>query len=161
MIRPAEPRDAEALTAIHNHYVRHSTATLDTEPVTAESMRAQIETLIECRRPCFVYELEGAVAGYAWAQTWAPRGACCHTVETTVVVAPDRTGHGIGRELLTALVEACRGCGDHALMGCITEGHPAAEALYRRVGFDCVTRFERLWQKFGNWVGTSDYEMIL
>ena len=42
MIRRVELQDAKAITTIYNEYVRHSVATLDTEPLREEDKRNRI-----------------------------------------------------------------------------------------------------------------------
>lgn len=60
-IRAPKPEDAVAVAALYNHYVLHSTASFETEPLDAEQMRSRLESAI-ARLVC---EREGAIVGFA------------------------------------------------------------------------------------------------
>lgn len=65
-----------------------------------------------------------------------PRRHCQH--KGTVVamyVAPQWTGHGLGRALLAAVLQEARAAGLERLVLTVTRGNQAAEQLYQRVGF--------------------------
>lgn len=160
-LRPVEPHDAAAIAAIYNHYILRSVASFETEALDEAEMRRRI-LAIAARHPYFVCETEGEVAGYCYAHPWKERAAYRHTLETTVYVAPGRTGLGIGRRLMEHLVAACRATGDcHALVACITADNTPSIALHRALGFRCVSHFEQVGRKFGRWLGVVDYELLL
>ena len=73
-MRRAEPRDAEAVAAIHNQGILARGATFDTELRTATERRAVIERG-EARFPILVAEIDGRVAGWASLTQHSPR-AC-------------------------------------------------------------------------------------
>ena len=99
-IRAPKPEDAAAVAALYNHYVLHSTASFETEPLDAEQMRSRLESAT-ARLVC---EREGAIVGFGYTHDWKERAAYRHTQEVTVYVAPDSTGLGIGRRLVERLV---------------------------------------------------------
>ena len=72
-------------------------------------MRNQIEMArrigeVRKRFPWLVIEHEGAVAGYAYASLWKTRSAYRFAVESTVYLAPEACGRGLGRTLYAALL---------------------------------------------------------
>lgn len=91
-IRAPKPEDAAAVAALYNHYVLHSTASFETEPLGAEQMRSRLESAT-ARLVC---ERERAIVGFGYTHDWKERAAYRHTQEVTVYVAPDSTGLGIG-----------------------------------------------------------------
>ena len=103
-IRAPKPEDAAAVAALYNHYVLHSTASFETEPLGAEQMRSRLESAT-ARLVC---ERERAIVGFGYTHDWKERAAYRHTQEVTVYVAPDSTGLGIGRRLVERLVAARR-----------------------------------------------------
>ena len=115
-IRAPKPEDAAAVAALYNHYVLHSTASFETEPLDAEQMRSRLESAT-ARLVC---ERERAIVGFGYTHDWKERAAYRHTQEVTVYVAPDSTGLGIGRRLVERLVAECRTTECHALVACIT-----------------------------------------
>lgn len=160
MIRPVKPEDTKAITAIYNEYVVHSVATFETEPLQEEEVRSRIAD-ISAHYPYFVYEVDGEVAGYCYAHAWKKRAAYKYTLETTVYLSPRYTGRGIGKELMTTLIEECRRGGYRALIACITEGNEASNSLHTRLGFKQVSCFEKVGLKFDRWLDVVDYELLL
>ncbi len=161
MIRPIRVEDAAALAAIYNHYIEHSTATFDTEPLSDRQMLSRLEAIVG-RRPGYVSLSEaGEFQGYAYAHPWKEKAAYRYTLETTIYLAPRFVGQGIGRALLSHLVEGCRREGYRSLIACITQGNVASETLHRKMGFRPVSRFVQVGTKFGRWIDVADYQLLL
>ena len=161
MIRPIRVEDAAALAAIYNHYIEHSTATFDTEPLSDRQMLSRLEAIVG-RRPGYVSLSEaGEFQGYAYAHPWKEKAAYRYTLETTIYLAPRFVGQGIGRALLSHLVDGCRREGYRSLIACITQGNVASEALHRKMGFRPVSRFVQVGTKFGRWIDVADYQLLL
>ena len=159
MIRRVQAGDAAQLAAIYNAYVLRSTATFETEPVSVEEMRRRVEAIGK-EHPYLVYEEDGRVAGYCYAHPWKERAAYRHTWETTVYLSPAHTGRGIGTQLMERLMDECRQRGCHALVACITAENMASRRMHERLGFRQVSDFEQVGQKFGRWLGVTDYEWL-
>ena len=161
MIRPIRIEDAAAVAAIYNHYIEHSTATFDTEPLSDRQMLSRLEAIVG-RRPGSVSLSEaGEFQGYAYAHPWKEKAAYRYTLETTIYLAPRFVGQGIGRALLSYLVEGCRREGYRSLIACITQGNVASEVLHRKMGFRPVSRFVQVGTKFGRWIDVADYQLLL
>jgi len=155
LVRAALPADAEAIAGIFAHYVMTSVVTFEETPPTAGHWRDRMAALAGSGLPVLVAELDGAVAGYAYASPWRPKPAYRHTVEDTVYLAPQSRGHGLGRLLLEALLEACAAAGVHQVIAVIADtGDPASVALHRRCGFTEAGRLASVGRKHGRWVDT-------
>lgn len=103
MIRSVNGDDCEAIAEIYNDYVVNSTATFETEPITAEEMRGRISSIYPAF-PYFVYEEDGKIRGYCYAHAWKERAAYSKTLETTVYIADKYRGRGIGKILVSVLL---------------------------------------------------------
>jgi phosphinothricin acetyltransferase len=160
MIRPVRPTDVKILTDIYNGYIKQSTATFETERITADEMMARV-TAISSHFPYFVFDVDGDIAGYCYAHLWKERAAYRYTLETTVYVSPRYLRRGIGMQLMTRLIDECRHKGYRALIACITEGNEASIALHRRLGFRQVSSFENVGVKFGRELGVTDFELLI
>ncbi len=66
------------------------------------------------------------------------------TPELAIAVVPSKRGHGIGEELLVALVERARATGYEALSLSVEPGNPARK-LYERHGFEVVGQGSEAW----------------
>ncbi len=63
-------------------------------------MARRQRALLDGGYPYLVAEIDGAVAGYAYAGPYRPRPAYRFSVENSIYVAPDAQRRGIGRVLL-------------------------------------------------------------
>ena len=146
--------DAEEIAAIYAHHVLHGTATFDTEPPTAEFWMGKIGELDERGWPFLVAEVDGHVAGYAYATQFRNRAAYARTCENSIYVSPDMTGRGIGTTLIATLAEAAAGRGFRQMIAVIGGGESASVALHAKAGFRHAGRMERVGEKFGRLLDT-------
>jgi len=161
MIREARESDARAIADIYNHYILHSTATFEVEPLSDETMRRRVAE-ISARWPYFVDEREqGRIAGYCYAHPWQTRAAYGLTLETTVYAAPEFQGRGVARALMTGLIDACRRRGYHALIACITGENEKSIRFHRSLGYEQVASFREVGLKFGRVLDVVDMELLL
>lgn len=147
-VRRALRADVPAITAIYNEAVRTTTGTFDTEPKsTAE--RARWFRQHDARHPVLVAEQEGAVVGWAALSAWSDRPAYDATGEVSVYVAAAHRGGGVGRALLTSLLEAARAERFHTVLARVAEGNEASLRLHVRAGFVRVGVMREVGLKFG------------
>lgn len=159
-IRPVTLADADAITGIYNHYVRETTVTFETEPLTTEEMANRIKD-ISARFPYFVYEKDGRILGYCYAHLWRERAAYSNTLETTVYIDGQAQRQGLGSMMVRHLTDLCREQGYHALIACITEENRASVKMHERLGFRQVSCFKEVGMKFGRWLDVVDLEYLL
>lgn len=160
MIREVRPDDAAQIAEIYNRYILETTISFETQPLSAEDMRIRIEE-ISSYFPYFVAENNGKLTGYCYAHPWKERAAYCKTLETTIYLASEAKGRGLGTRLMTQLIKECRNRGYHALIACITAENEESCQFHERLGFKKVSHFEQVGQKFGRWLDVADYELIL
>lgn len=160
MIREVRDKDCRAITDIYNYYVTNSIATFDTQLILEQQMLQSIRQ-ISIEYPYYVYEINGTIAGYCYAHAWKTRRACRLTAETTVYIAPQHTGKGIGRLLMEHLIEECKSRKLHALIACITAENTPSCILHEKLGFKKVSAFYEVAFKLGQDLGVSDYELLL
>lgn len=160
MIREVCPDDAAQIAGIYNHYILETTISFETQPLSAEDMRIRIEE-ISSYFPYFVAENNGKLTGYCYAHPWKERAAYCKTLETTIYLASEAKGRGLGTRLMTQLIKECRNRGYHALIACITAENEESCQFHERLGFKKVSHFEQVGQKFGRWLDVADYELML
>jgi len=154
-IRPAAPGDLEAVAAIFGHYVTSSVVTFEVTPPTLQYWRSTRDDLAERGLPFLVCECAGQVAGFAYAAPWRAKPAYRHTVESTIYLAPEHTGRGLGRELLCALQERCALAGVEQMIAVIADsGEEASAALHRACGFTDAGRLRNVGRKQGRLIDT-------
>jgi phosphinothricin acetyltransferase len=154
-IRAAAAADAAAVAEIYGGHVRGGVATFDLEPPSASTWAATIERTQQDGWPFAVAALPSGVVGFAYASQWRPKPGYRHTVEDTVYVAPDAVGRGVGRALLTHVLDRCAAAGARQVLAVIADsGDPASLALHRSLGFREVGRLVRVGVKFGREIDT-------
>lgn len=160
MIRPVTPADAARICAIYNHYIRETVITFEEVPL-SESEMAQRITDTLAHLPWLVWEENGDIVGYAYARPWRPRAAYRHSVESSIYLAPEATGRGIGPKLYTALIAELRRRNLHCVIGGAALPNPASVALHEKLGFAKVAEFKQVGYKLGRWVDVAYWELIL
>lgn len=160
MIRSVKQTDAKAIANIYNEYVLNGTATFEIESISTHEMEKRIKD-ISTRYPYLVYEENGVVMGYCYAHAWKEREAYQYTLETTVYIATQYIGKGIGKQLMMELIEKCHQDGYYALIACITGGNKASVSLHLKLGFNQVSLFKKVGVKFGQRLDVADYELLL
>lgn len=160
MLRKATSSDCEEISKIYNNYVLNSDATFETSALSVEEIRARFEKISE-KFPYYVYEEGGEVLGFCYAHFWKERAAYCHSWELAIYVASGHTTQGIGKKMLSKLIEESRVLGCHALIACITKTNTASIALHEKFGFKKVSDFVQVGKKFGKFIDVVDMELLL
>lgn len=117
-LRVAVPEDAEKLVEIYAPYVRNTAITFEYEVPSVEEFRGRIENTLK-RYPYLVAEMDGQIAGYAYASVFKPRAAYSWCVEVSIYLRGDRRGMGIGKMLYDRLEEILIKQGIRNLYACI------------------------------------------
>ncbi|MEK0082221.1 N-acetyltransferase family protein [Benzoatithermus flavus] len=154
-LRPAEPADLPAIHAIYAPEVLEGTATFELEPPDVEELGRRLAKVRALGLPWLVAELEGKVAGYAYAAPHRDRPAYRFTMEDSVYIARPARGRGIGRALLAAVVEESRRAGIRQMVAVIGDSANAGSiALHAACGFVHAGTLRAVGYKFGRWIDT-------
>src|SRR4051794_30459491 len=94
-VRPARLDDLARIQAIYAHFVDGSLASFELTAPSVAEMTKRFDAITERGFPFLVAEIEGRVAGFAYANTYRTRAAYDYTVEDSVYVAFDMRGRGI------------------------------------------------------------------
>lgn len=152
-IRAIGDADLPAVQAIYAHHVAHSLGTFETEAPMMDEMRGRKDSIVQSGLPYLVAEVEGRVAGYAYASQFRPRAAYRSTVEDSVYVAHDAIGLGIGQALLNELITRCAALGLRQMLAVIGDSQNAASiGAHRACGFSYVGVMTSVGRKFDRWV---------
>jgi L-amino acid N-acyltransferase YncA len=161
LIRLAEDRDAAALASIYRSYVEDSRVSF--EEVAPDS--AEIARRLRGDRPGFhpwlLAEEDGQILGYAASSPFRTRPAYRWTVETGIYLAEGAHGRGIGRTLLSALLEILERQGYVAAIGAIALPNDASVALHEKLGFAYAGTYRGVGFKLGEWLDVGLWEKEL
>ena len=153
--RPCTREDMPGVREIYALEVREGTASFELEPPSIADMVARLAAIEAAALPYVVAELEGRIAGYAYAGPYRPRPAYRHTVEDSVYVARWARRQGVGRTLLDAVIQRAAVRGMRQMVAIIGDSaHAASIRLHARAGFRLVGTLEHVGWKFGRWLDT-------
>jgi len=151
-LRPFAWADVPAITAIYRHYVETTAITFDTEPPDELAMAEKFGHLQQLGHPLIVAEAAGRVLGYAYASTYRPRPAYRFTCEDSIYIHPEATGRGLGKAMLTELLDLSKAFGFKQMIAVITADTDNSIRIHEKFGFRHVGRYEAVGFKFDRWL---------
>jgi len=153
VIRPSLAQDIPDITAIYTVHVLEGTASFELIPPSEAEMAQRREAVLAAGLPHFVAELDGRVVGYAYAGPYRPRPAYAHTVENSVYVADSVHRRGVGRALMSAVIEACEAAGKRQMIAVIGDSaNQASIQLHGALGFEHIGTLQHVGFKHGRWI---------
>lgn len=97
----------------------------------------------------------GAVLGYGYCTLFRPRSAYRYCLEDSIYVKQGMQGKGIGRTLLSALIERSAALGYRQMIAVIGDsGNAGSIGLHASLGFLRAGLLRSSGFKFGRWVDT-------
>jgi phosphinothricin acetyltransferase len=154
-VRNADLDDLVAIQVIYAFHVSNGLGSFEeTVPDLAEMTR-RWRDISSREYPYLVAEREGRIVGYAYAGAFRPRSAYRHTVEDSIYIAQDAQRLGVGRLLLTELIERCTAQGFRQMVAVIGDsGNTGSINLHLALGFRHAGVLTACGFKFGRWVDT-------
>ncbi|HUC71062.1 MAG TPA: GNAT family N-acetyltransferase [Stellaceae bacterium] len=154
-IRPSDDRDVAAIALIYRHHVLHGIASFEEEPPEPSEIARRRQEILARGLPYFVAERAGRVLGYCYASPYRARSAYRFSVEDSIYIDPAELGRGIGRALLSELIEQCVARGYRQMVAVIggSEQWPSIR-LHQALGFTEIGVLRAIGYKFGGWVDT-------
>jgi L-amino acid N-acyltransferase YncA len=183
-IRLATEADAEAICCIYNQGIEDRLATLETELRTPDERRRWLAAR-DSRHPVIVAETTVAGTEPATASNGPPtplpeqaapattitawgslnvfnsRPAYRFVADFSVYVERQWRGKGVGRVVLTRLIELGREHNYHKLVLSAFPFNPGGMALYEKMGFRTVGIYKEQGRLDGRWVDTIVMEKLL
>jgi L-amino acid N-acyltransferase YncA len=152
-IRPSRAQDIPAIAAIYAHWVAHGLASFEYDPPGEAEMARRRTAALAAGYPYLVAELDGRLAGYAYASAYRTRPAYRFAVENSVYVAPAALRSGAGAALLDALVADCTLRGYRLMVAVIGDSaNSPSIGLHARAGFAPAGVLPAVGWKHGRWV---------
>ncbi|MCW1951810.1 MAG: GNAT family N-acetyltransferase [Octadecabacter sp.] len=147
-VRAATSKDAQAICKIWAPQILDTVVTFNSKPYTAEQVAQMI-----AERPCFlVIEAHDTLLGFASYTQFRGGVGYAHTMEHTIILAPEAAGQGAGRALMKALMDHARAADTHMLVAGVCAENAAGVAFHRALGFEQVAVLPEVGRKFGRWM---------
>ena len=160
MVRVARRSDARDIADIYGPIVRDTATSFEIEPPDAPELRRRIAATLEMY-PWLVYENERGLSGYAYASAFHARPAYRWAAEVSVYVRARSRRRGVGRTLLTSLLDALRRQGFFSAVALIALPNEPSVTLFSSVGFRRVGAHHAVGYKLGRWHTVGRWERSL
>ena len=158
-IRDAHEADTDAIAAIYNQGIEDRGATFETQPRSASDIAAR---LAEAERFPLLVAVEGStILGWAGLSAYRPRACYAGIAEFSIYLERAARGKGIGRLLLTALIDAASARGYWKLVSRIFPFNAGSRALCRACGFREVGVYEKHGCLDGEWLDVVIVERLI
>ena len=160
IVRESCDEDLERLVHLYNQYILETPITFDLSPYTVEQRRQSwfVHYKKTGRYRLFVAEHDQQIVGYASSSQFATKAAYDTSVETSIYVALDYTGSGIGSQLYTALFQVLAVEDVHCVYAGITLPNDASVAIHQKFGFRQAGLFREVGRKFDKYWDVAWYE---
>lgn len=156
-LRPAQPADIAAITAIYAEAVLNGTSTYELKPPDVAEMTRRFEALWRYGYPTVAAaSADGAVLGYACAGPFRARPAYRFMVEDSIYLASSAQRAGLGLRLLRRLLADCEALGFRQMLAVIGDGRDDSGSvrLHARAGFVHAGSIAGSGYKHGRWLDT-------
>ncbi len=161
-VRSAQAGDLPDVAAIFTHFVLRTTATFATSVRTPVQWRDRYARKVTSGSfTMLVAELDGAVAGYCETSKFRPQDSYDSAVETSIYVAPDQVGRGVGTALYTELFERLEATDLHRAFAVIALPNDSSVAIHERFGYVHRGTLTEAGHKFGRWIDVAYFERAL
>lgn len=149
-IRVANKNDGKDILKIYKPYIEKTNITFEYAVPSVEEMEQRIEKTLE-RYPYLVGEVDGHIAGYAYASLYRSRQAYNWDCELSIYVDENYHGSGIATLLYNNLLEILKLMNIQNVYACITYPNEKSERFHHRLGFEKIGVFKKCGYKFKQW----------
>ena len=160
-IRAYQTEDTQAILDIINYNILHSTALYDYNIRNYEQQQAILEDKTNKGFPVLVAELNEELVGFGMYSEFRFREAYKFTVEHSVYVSENHIGKGIGKVLLSELIQLAKAQGLHTMIGVIDSENQGSIEFHEQFGFKTVGIIKESGYKFDRWLDSVFVQLLL
>lgn len=160
VIRFAGKEDAAAILKIYETYITNTGVTFEIEVPAVDAFAARIEA-VTAQFPWLVCEVDGEIAGYAYASKHGERAAYRWSADLSVYIDERYHRCKIATALYDAVTEILRRQGYYTVYAGVSTPNPKSEAFHTAYGFRNLGEFKNVGYKLGAWRGVAWYELPL
>ena len=160
-IRAYQTEDTQAILDIINFNILNSTALYDYNIRNYEQQKTILEDKINKGFPVIVAELNEELVGFGLYSEFRFREAYKFTVEHSVYVSEKHIGKGIGKLLLSELIQLAKAQGLHTMIGVIDSENQGSVAFHEQFGFKTAGIIKESGYKFDRWLDSVFMQLLL
>lgn len=159
-IRLAERRDIPGILEIYTPYILETSVTFEEEVPHPDSFWKRMQEIM-AELPFLVCEIDGRIAGYAYASAYRTRASYRWSKEVSVYVHPDFRRKRVAHALYTSLNEMVRYQGIANLLAVITVPNAPSVAFHEHFGYRKCAEFRNVGFKQNQWQRVDWFELFL
>ena len=153
--------DLPEILTIYNEVIRNSTAVYSEVEFTAARGQTWFDGKAQHGFPFVVARDATGVLGFGTFGEFRAWPCYHHTVEHSIHVRVDRRGRGIGKLLVSELIERARAMRKHMMIAGIDADNRVSIGLHESLGFRRVGHFHEVGFKFGRWLDLVFLELAI
>ncbi len=161
IIRNYKSEDCPAILEIINDQILNGVALYDYQPRNLEQQLAIFEEKLQKGFPVIVAEMNNEVVGFGYYSEFRFREAYKFTVEHSVYANKNYFGKGIGKILLTELINLAKNQGLHTMIGVIDSENESSIAFHEKFGFEKAGFLKETGYKFDRWLHSVFMQKML
>ena len=134
--RIANLEDLPIIVNIYNSTIPSRMVTADTEPVSIDDRLEWFHEHTPSKRPLWVVEYEDEICGWVSLQSFYGRPAYNATAEISIYLHENFRGKGLGKKILSKVIEECPKFEIETLLGFIFGHNEPSIRLFSNFGFE-------------------------
>ena len=160
IIRLAEKRDVAGILEIYAPFILETAVTFEETVPDEASFWERIQGIM-AELPYLVCEIDGRIAGYAYASGYRSRASYRWSKEVSVYIHPDFQRRRVAHALYTSLNELVRYQGIADLLAIITMPNESSVAFHEYFGYTKCGEFSKVGYKIDQWQNVGWFELFL
>jgi L-amino acid N-acyltransferase YncA len=161
-IRNATDADVSDIQAIYAHHVLNGTGTFEEQPPSVEDMSERIHKVVDHGCVWLVATDDTGVLGFGYYAPFRERSAYRFTVEDSIYVREDVRGQGVGKALVTRLIELATAAGKRQMIAVIGDSENVGSiGVHASLGFHMIGTMKSAGIKFGRWLDVVTMQRAL
>lgn len=159
-IRLAERRDIPGILEIYSPFILETSVTFEEEIPDEKSFWERMQAIM-AELPFLVCEIDGKIAGYAYASGYRSRASYRWSKEVSVYIHPNFQRKRVGYALYTSLNEMVKFQGVANLLAIITMPNESSVAFHEHFGYKKCAEFAKIGYKMNQWQNVGWFELFL
>lgn len=160
LIRLANKEDAAAMLDIYAPYIENTSITFETEVPSVQSFADRVENYLQSYA-WLVCEIDGRIAGYAYASKYRERTAYQWSIECSVYVHENYWQNGVAKALYSVLLEILKRQGFMNVYAVINLPNEKSVAFHEHLGFRHFADYINVGYKLGKWKTVGWWQLQL
>lgn len=160
-IRQAELKDVNKILEIVNYEILNSTVLYDYKERTYENQLKWFEQKQLNGMPVIVAKNKDVVVGFGTYGIFRPWAAYQFSVEHSIYVDKDSRANGVGKKLLTNLIELAKENGFHTMIAGVDSSNEKSFEFHKKFGFVEIGTFKEVGYKFDKWLDLRFLQLFL